>query len=119
MMELFGIGTAELIAILIIMLVVAGPKRMMRWAYILGQYTAKIRRMWAETMAVVQKEFDAAGMDITVPKEIPTRSTLVSQMNSALSSMTNPVQAALDEAKTEVYEVEAALTVSVAQKVED
>jgi Sec-independent protein translocase protein TatA len=117
MMELFGIGTAELIAILIIMLVVAGPKRMLYWAYILGQYTAKLRRMWAETMAVVQREFDTAGMDITVPKEIPTRSSIVSQMNSALSGMTRPVQAALDEAKTEVYEAQAVLT--VAQKVED
>jgi Sec-independent protein translocase protein TatA len=117
MMELFGIGTAELIAILIIMLVVAGPKRMIRWAYILGQYTAKIRRLWAETMAVVQKEFDAAGMDITVPREIPTRSTLVSQMNNALSSVTRPVQTALDEVKTGVHEAQAVL--NVAQKVEE
>ena len=116
-MELLGIGTTELIAILVIMLVVAGPKRMIRWAYILGQYTAKLRRMWAETMAVVQKEFDAAGMDITVPKSIPTRGTLVSQMNNALSGITRPVQEVLDEAKTDVYEAQAAL--NVAQKVED
>jgi Sec-independent protein translocase protein TatA len=110
-MELFGIGGTELIAILIIMLVVAGPKRMIRWAYILGQYTAKIRSMWAETMAVVQKEFDAAGMDITVPKTIPTRNSLVSQMNNALSGMTRPVQAVIDEVKTEVLDAQTALKV--------
>jgi Sec-independent protein translocase protein TatA len=117
-MELFGIGTTELIAILIIMMVVAGPKRMIRWAYILGQYVAKLRRMWAETMAVVQNEFDAAGMDITVPKTITTRNSLVSQMNNALSGMTRPVQDALDEVKTEVYDDPTALTASASQKVE-
>ena len=115
-MELFGIGTTELIAILIIMLVVAGPKRMLQWAYILGQYTAKLRRTWAQTMAVMQKEFDGAGVDISLPKTIPTRTSLVSQMNNALSGMTRPVQDVLDEVKTDVHETEAVLT--TAQKVE-
>lgn len=110
-MELFGIGGTELIAILIIMLVVAGPKRMIRWAYILGQYAAKIRSMWAETMAVVQKEFDEAGMDVTVPKTIPTRNSLVSQMNNALSGVTRPVQAVMDDVKTEVRDAQTALKV--------
>lgn len=115
-MEFFGIGTTELIAILIIMLVVAGPKRMLQWAYILGQYTAKLRAMWAQTMTVMQKEFDGAGVDITLPTTIPTRSSLVSQMNNALSGMTRPVQDVLDEVKTDVQETEAVLT--TAQKVE-
>jgi Sec-independent protein translocase protein TatA len=115
-MELFGIGTTELIAILIIMLVVAGPKRMLQWAYILGQYTAKLRAMWAQTMAVMQKEFDQAGVDVTLPKNIPTRNSLVSQMNNALSGMTKPVQDVLDEVKTDVHEAQAVLT--TAQKVE-
>lgn len=115
-MEFFGIGTTELIAILIIMLVVAGPKRMIQWAYILGQYTAKIRAMWADTMAVVQKEFDQAGVGVTLPKSIPTRNSLVSQMNNALSGMTKPVRDVLDEVKSDVHEAQAVLT--TAQKVE-
>jgi Sec-independent protein translocase protein TatA len=110
-MELFGIGTAELIAILIVMLVVAGPKRMIQWAYILGQYTAKLRKLWAETMAVVQKEFDAAGLDVTVPKEIPTRSSLRQQMTQALSGVTKPVQDVLDEVKSDVREAQSVMTV--------
>jgi Sec-independent protein translocase protein TatA len=116
-MELFGIGTTELIAILLIMLVVAGPKRMIQWAYILGQYVAKARRMWAETMAVVQKEFDQAGMDVTLPKDIPTRTSLKAQMTQALSGVTRPVQNVLDEAKAEIREGQTALTVP--QKVEE
>lgn len=98
-MELFGIGGMELVAILIIMLVVAGPKRMIQWAYILGQYTAKLRGMWSEVMKGVQKEMDAAGMDIQVPKDIPTRSSLQRQMQQALSGVTRPAQDILDEVK--------------------
>src|SRR5688572_18451958 len=109
-MELFGIGTTELIAILLIMLVVAGPKRMIQWAYILGQYTAKLRAMWAETMAVMQKEFDQAGVDVTLPKSIPDRNSLVNQMNKALSGVTKPVQNVLDEVKTEVQDAQPMLT---------
>ena len=63
-MEILGIGGAEFIAIFIIMLVVAGPKRMIQWAYVMGKYTAKIRAMWAESMTYLQKEFDAAGLDV-------------------------------------------------------
>ena len=63
-MEIFGVGGAELAAILIIMLIVAGPKRMIQWAYVLGQYMAKARAMWAETMTYVQKELNDAGMDV-------------------------------------------------------
>ena len=63
-MEIFGIGGAELVAILIIMLVVAGPKRMVQWAYVLGQYVSKARAMWDGVMAGVQKEIDDAGLDI-------------------------------------------------------
>ncbi len=39
-MNLLGVGVPELVVIFVIMLVFAGPKRMVRWAYVLGQYTA-------------------------------------------------------------------------------
>jgi Sec-independent protein translocase protein TatA len=116
-MEIFGIGTAELIAILLIMLVVAGPKRMIRWAYILGQYTAKARQMWAEVMAGVQKEFDAAGVDVKLPKDIPTRRNLAGQVNKAFSTFTQPTQDVLNELKADITSAETALPVP--QKVEE
>jgi Sec-independent protein translocase protein TatA len=100
-MELFGIGMAELIAILLIMLVVAGPKRMIQWAYIMGQYTAKLRQKWAEIMKTVQHELDEAKVDITLPKDIPTRSSLNRSVNNALTSWTRPIQNVLDEVKTD------------------
>lgn len=101
-MELFGIGMAELIAIFIIMLVVAGPKRMIAWAYIIGQYTAKARGMWREVMTQVQKEIDAAGVDIEVPKDIPTRGGLQAQMKKALTGAVKPAQDALNDVKADL-----------------
>ena len=108
-MEIFGVGGAELAAILIIMLIVAGPKRMIQWAYVLGQYTAKARAMWAETMTYVQKELNEAGMDVELPKDIPTRSSfnteISKQVQKAVSPISKPLQETLDAAKTEVQQI--------------
>ncbi len=68
-MNILGIGPAELIVILVIMFVVAGPKRMIAWAYILGQYVAKFRAYFDETMRAVRKEFEDAQIDL--PKNMP------------------------------------------------
>lgn len=114
-MEILGIGGAELIAILIIMLVVAGPKRMIQWAYIAGRYAAKARAMWAETMTYIQKEFKDAGVDIELPKEVPTRGSLNRQINKqvekAMSPVTKPVQDALDETTSQLREIQAQTTI--------
>lgn len=108
-MEIFGVGGAELAAILIIMLIVAGPKRMIQWAYVLGQYTAKARAMWAETMTYVQKELNEAGMDVELPKNIPTRSGFNSeiskQVQKAVSPISKPLQDTLDATKSEVQQI--------------
>lgn len=101
-MEILGIGGWEFFAIFIIMLVVAGPKRMIQWAYILGTYVAKLKVMWAETAAMLQKEFDAAGVDVKVPTDPPTRQTLNKTIKSAIEPVTRPVQEALDETRNEV-----------------
>lgn len=104
-MEILGIGGAELIAILIIMLIVAGPKRMIRWAYILGQYTARLRAMWAESMTYIEREFREAGMDVDLPKTPPTRSSINQRVSKALSPVTQPIQEALDETSRQLTQV--------------
>ncbi len=115
-MEIFGIGGAELVAILIIMLIVAGPKRMIQWAYVLGQYTAKARAMWAETMSYVQKELNEAGMDVELPKDIPTRksfnSEISKQVQKAVSPISKPLQETLDAAKSEVQQIKTDATIT-------
>jgi sec-independent protein translocase protein TatA len=100
-MNIFGVGGMELIFILIIMLVVAGPKRMIKWAYILGQYTSKLRRMWEETVDVLQKEMDDAGVDVKIPRDLPTQGNLrrmaSSAVNNAVSPVTKPIQETINE----------------------
>ena len=111
-MEILGIGGAELIAILIIMLIVAGPKRMLQWAYILGKYTAKARAMWAESMSYIQQEMKEAGMDIELPKTPPTRGSINKQIVKAMTPVTKPIQDALDDTKGQISEVQKQATIT-------
>lgn len=101
-MNILGVGGPELIAILIIMLVVAGPKRMIHWSYILGQYVAKFRVMWSQTVDIVQKEFDEAGVDIKLPKEPPTRKNFGKAVSDAIKPISDPLKSSLDEVKQDV-----------------
>ncbi|MCY4019861.1 MAG: hypothetical protein OXG39_10690 [Chloroflexi bacterium] len=101
-MNIFGVGGAELIAILVIMLVFAGPKRMIHWSYVLGQYVAKFRVIWSQTVDLVQKEFDEAGVDIKLPKEPPTRQNLNRSLGEAMKPMTKPIHDSIDEVKKDV-----------------
>ena len=101
-MNVFGVGAWELVAILLIMLVFAGPKRMIHWSHVLGQHVAKFRKIWSETVDLVQKEFDDAGLDIKLPKEPPTRKNLNKSLTDAVKPMTKPVQDSLDEVKKDM-----------------
>jgi sec-independent protein translocase protein TatB len=62
-MNILGIGVPEIAIIVLIILVVAGPERAMRWAYIFGREMGKIRAMAAEAMAAFRAEIEAAGLD--------------------------------------------------------
>lgn len=99
-MNIFGIGGAELVLIILIALVVAGPKRMIHWAYILGQYVGKLRVMWSQVVDVVQREIDEAGVDVKLPKDLPTRQTL----NQTLSQAIKPLSDSMEKAAREVQE---------------
>ncbi len=109
-MDILGVGGWELVAILLIMLVVAGPKRMISWSYTLGKYVAQLRHMWAETAEMLQKEFDEAGVDVRVPKDIPTRATLNQEIGRALTPVTKPFQELLDATKREIQSTQKAVT---------
>ncbi|MCC6803924.1 MAG: hypothetical protein IT319_13660 [Anaerolineae bacterium] len=101
-MDILGIGGWELVAIFIIMLVVAGPKRMIQWSYTLGKYVAVLRKMWADTAQMLQKEFDDAGVDVKVPKNIPTRGDLNREIGRALTPVTKPLQETMEATKGEL-----------------
>jgi Sec-independent protein translocase protein TatA len=115
-MEIFGVGGGEIVAILVIMLVVAGPKRMVQWAYILGQYVAKFRAMWDQVMAGVQKELDEAGLDVQLPKTMPTSvnlNSLTNPMGNVWANITAPVQDVMNDVKGEITQTQSDLREAV------
>lgn len=120
-MNIFGVGGAELVLILIIMLVVAGPKRMIRWAYVLGQYVGKLRKMWEEVVDVMQKEADAAGLDIVIPKELPSKAGITKLVADAVKPYTNELSQPLQEVEASLRDTasEANAVVKDSQKASD
>lgn len=104
-MNILGIGEWELIAILLIMLVVAGPKRMVHWAYLAGRFMGQLRIMWSETMAVLQREFDDAGVDVKLPKQPPTRQSMTKAAGDALKPFTQSVQDAAKEVESDMKQI--------------
>jgi len=116
-MEIFGVGSGEVVAILVIMLVVAGPKRMVQWAYVLGQYVSKARAMWDEVMAGVQKEINEASLDVQLPKTMPTRAdlnNLTKPMNNVWAGITAPVQEVMNDVGSEIKQTHSELRDAVA-----
>ena len=97
-MNILGVGPAELFVIFVVLLVVAGPKRMIEWAYHAGRYAAQLRAMFQETMEQFQKEMAASGIEI--PKELtnlPTgRFDIVSEAAKVINSEMAETTAALN-----------------------
>lgn len=86
-MDFLGIGGGELLLILILLFTVAGPKRMLQWAYHLGKYVAQFRRMFDETMNAVKKELDVEDLDIRKDLPLPTgRYDVVKEANKFINS---------------------------------
>lgn len=101
-MNILGVGSSELLLILVIMMVVAGPKRMIVWANLLGQYWVKLRRIWSQLAREIQKELDDAGLDVKVPKNIPTRMQVDKWAQASMKSLTEPLKEDGDELRTEL-----------------
>ena len=90
----FGIGGTELVVIALIMLIVAGPKRMIRWAYVLGVWVGKARTLWQQAVEALQKEMDEAGVNVQLPKEPPTRQTITRMVSDVVKPYTQELEAA-------------------------
>lgn len=112
-MEFLGFGGMELLTILLITLIVAGPKRMIEWAYIAGRYLAKLRIVWKQMMESVQQEFDEAGIDMKVPKDIPTRREINRLANDASRPLRESMQRAMSDYEDEVKELKDSVKVTV------
>lgn len=99
-MNFLGVGPAELVIILILLLVVAGPKRMVQWAYVAGQYVAQLRAMWQEASRMVQQELEQAGIE---PEVIDTLKEL-SNNPRQLQRRANPLNSVVDAVRKEVVQ---------------
>ncbi len=115
-MNIFGVGGWELILIILIALIVAGPKRMAHWAYIVGGYVGQLRGAWRGMMETVQKEFDDAGVDIKVPKDIPNRSDITRFAGQIAEPLTKPMREAMDEVNQDVNEVKEVASMRTPQR---
>ncbi len=104
-MDIFGIGGAELIAVFVIMLIVAGPKRMIAWSYTLGKWLSQLQKIWRTTAEQIQKEFDAEGIDVRVPKDLPTRDSVRQEVTRLAHPFTKPLQDGMNEVQREIDEV--------------
>lgn len=108
-MDILGIGGWELVAIFIIMLVVAGPQRMIRWSYTMGQYIGKLRNMWREMATQLQKEIDAAGIDVKVPTQPPRPGSIQRQVRQSINKAVTPIKDPLNAVKAEIDSTNKAL----------
>ena len=93
---IFGIGIWELAVIFIIMLAVAGPKRMIKWAYDFGRITAKVRSMFQETMESFKRELEESDPELAKDlRQLPklasstTRFDIVKEANKLVGETIN------------------------------
>jgi len=106
-MNFFGLGAPEFAVVLIIALIIAGPKRMVQWMYVLGHWTAKARSMWGEAVDALQRELNESGVDVKLPREMPTRGSLSRMAQDVMKPLSEPVKDAIQDVKkvgTEVNE---------------
>ncbi|GAB4571060.1 MAG: hypothetical protein Kow0077_06680 [Anaerolineae bacterium] len=111
-MNILGIGPTELVIVLLIMLMVAGPKRMARWAYVMGVYMAKLRAMWEETSTVIKKELAEAGVEPEVVETLgqmanprTRRAAVSSQLDGLVADFKRPVEESLKPVEAALKEV--------------
>ncbi len=109
-MEFLGIGGWEIVAILLIMLIFAGPKRMLQWSYTLGKWVAVARNMWAQTAQQLEHELHESGVDIEVPREIPTKQSLNASISKYVSGAANPIIEPVKDVQRELDSTRKAIT---------
>ena len=121
-MNILGVGIPELMIVMLIMLIVAGPKRMIQWAYVFGQYTAKLRAMWQETSIMLRKELEGAGIEPEVVDTLSqfanprSRNTAFSnQLDKLVGDMKKPLEDTLQPVNDTLKEVSKATTLAPKQ----
>lgn len=109
-MEFLGIGGWEIVAILLVMLIFAGPKRMLQWSYTLGKWVGVARGMWAQTAQQLEHELHESGVDIEVPRDLPTRQSLNASISKYVSNAAKPVVEPVKDVQRELDSTRKSIT---------
>ena len=108
-MNIFNIGGMELLLIITIALIVAGPKRIAIWAYQLGVWASKLQNLWSEFANTLQKEMDEAGFDVQIPRSPPTRDQITRSVQEFGREISKAAEAPIEEVKKEVEGIKTSL----------
>ena len=62
--NILGIGLPQIAIVVVLSLVLFGPKQMLQYAYQAGRFLAKARAMWEEAARNMQQEMQNSGVDL-------------------------------------------------------
>jgi sec-independent protein translocase protein TatB len=99
----FNINTGELMVIIIIAILVVGPKRMLEIGQTVGRLTRRGRKIWGEVMSTIQTELQDTQQ---VVEEIAADG---SALSAEVEATGQEAGAALQKSKTETFNVQAEL----------
>jgi sec-independent protein translocase protein TatB len=63
-MDIFGVGISEIIVILLVVLIIGGPRNALKWSRDLGRMLRQARELWAQMTAQLEKDLGEEGREI-------------------------------------------------------
>ncbi|TVR24081.1 MAG: hypothetical protein EA396_02150 [Anaerolineaceae bacterium] len=117
-MSIFGIGIWEIVMIMLIALIVAGPRRLLNWAYVTGRFFAQMRQLWDRTVSAMQKEIDSAGVDFKLPKDPTDRRAMRRLAEDAVRPLREPMEKAMRDYEAERNGIQKELSAGDDRKVD-
>ena len=91
--NILGIGLPQIAIVLVLSLVLFGPKQMMAYAYQAGRFLAKARAMWEEAARNMQAEIQNSGLDLKEFQELGQG--LRQDMNKAVGEVNSSINTTL------------------------
>jgi Sec-independent protein translocase protein TatA len=103
--ELFGIGFWELVAILLLALIVAGPQRMILWSRQFGRFMGRAMIEYRKAADQLQREVDQMGLDVQIPRTPPTKQELGRTLTQVANKLAAPINEPVREIEQTMSEV--------------
>jgi sec-independent protein translocase protein TatB len=63
-MDIFGVGISEIIIILLVILIIGGPRNALKWSRDLGRLLRQARELWSQMTAQLEKDLGEEGREI-------------------------------------------------------